>query len=670
MIHECRVRLIYDMPVLLAKLSKLSSRSKWVRLEVSFATNLGFLAFDDGSPCAQLEDCLHDPLRRICDICSAWLIAYVSIKDWMTTISRARSQKQTETIVDINVYGSSRVRSEVGRCLSNDSLYLQHVKHCEEELEYENPHMLSHTDIELQPDAMDIDHVPSKASSQDEVQQAILDVCMSETRDRAYEFVAGPALVTPKLLAHQSQAISFMVERETGLASKNSELWKYIVDESQSCYRHLITGLQATEAPVEVAGGILADDPGMGKTLTTLNLIALRLADGIKWSQSSDEDGQEDQKRHIRSRATLIVVPNLPIIDQWHEEIQEHMTPGLKVLKYHGKGRGQQMDSIGDSDMVFTTYHTLAKESAKSPLRSIHWFRLVLDEAHFIRRQATTFFAAAAQLDAHHRWCLTGTPIQNRLDDLGSLLAFIRASPFDKSSLFRKYIIAPFLDHENLNQAKDNLSLLLNSMCIRRCSDRLNLPPMQELLRKVEFSGQEQVLYDKTLEAMLWAFSHASQERDTRQSNTPFGKFQIQLQLRRLCNHGTFQRPWEREQYDLQAQKEDAVTSIGMDAELRCSSCHEKTLILNTNCVSVQKLLSCRHVVCHNCIGELAEDAATSPTESTCPLCTSGNHLHYARLGSKVKTPSRLPEFVPGGFSSKMERLMQDVETGLESRRR
>jgi SWI/SNF-related matrix-associated actin-dependent regulator of chromatin subfamily A3 len=669
MIHECRIRLYGDMPNLRHKLARICSTKRWAQLQFITASDTGFLKLDDGTLCAQLDHHLYDPLKRITQIESTRLRAYVLVEEWIGIIDHAKRHKDAETNIDINVYGLSSVRSAVGQKLSDDGLYLQHTKHCEEDVKYENPHMLAYEDVDqndydMEVDNMEVDNMDLKNWRPEDVQQTLVEVCLAETKDRHFREEQGYMHITVPLLPHQKQAVPFMVEREVGPITDDANLWKWTEDETRSGFRHRITGCWATEPRLEVGGGILADDPGMGKTLSTLSLIGRRLADAQAWSQSHDEEHKTNSRTSVRSKATLVVVPSLPIMIIWLTQIETFMDSSLKVLKYHGRFRCKQVKEIAEADIVFTTYHTLAAErkSKKNSLKSINWFRIVLDEAHYIRRQTTTLYAAVAELDACHRWCLTGTPVQNKLDDLGALLAFIRADPFDNISVFRKYIVSP--SSYDLGAVREKLSLLLNSVCMRRRIERLDLPSTVERCHYVELSEAEQEQYKTTRDSMFWELSHGSQEK---YSGTPFGKFQIQLQLRRLCNHGTFQKPWASGHIDVQAQREDIVSSIGKDSEVMCSSCHEWIPILATNCDASRTLQACSQVLCDECITELSEIAKAPMKDSACIVNgESCSHPTGWTLGKSLKES----DVGFQGYSSKMERLMRDVSDDLASTKR
>lgn len=655
MIHGHQAILRGDMQILNATLAQMASRTKWAVFQISITSSLGFLILEDNpSFCGQLSDNLGGPLQRICQIAGVHLNAYISIADCLKCIGKAKKERDSIIQVDINVYGPAHLRAQVGQSLSSDRLYLQHPKYRDPDFLYKNPHMLDYQDLDIPIDEeIELDELLLGNRDADRIQKGIMEVCEAETLDREGQEEIGDIDVKTELKPHQRSAVQFMVERETGRIAEGSKLWQYTEDETRTGYRHAVTGLWTAQPGSESGGGILADDMGMGKTLSTLSLISKRQADGWKWSRSEAVENGQGVGRKSRTRATLVVLSSLLVMNEWRKEIKTHLGSSLKWLKYHGKRRQRQVQPISDSDIVLTTYHTLATErrTGRSHMRSIEWFRIVLDEAHTIRRQATTLYAAVAELDACHRWCLTGTPIQNKLDDLGALLAFIRSDPFDNTAVFHKYVVTPF--SRGQADAKEKLSLLLNSVCMRRKRERLGLPAMEQICRRVGLSKEERVQYNQTLEAMSWSLTHGSREKN---SGTPFGQFQIQLQLRLLCNHGTFQKPFSSGKDDLQTQTEDIAGSIGKDGELRCSRCHEKTPILATNC-TVSRDLPCKHILCDGCMGELSDDAMVTGVEGGCMYCEDVN-----RTSSRVSDHVRhKPDFNPLGYSSKMEQLMKDV---------
>src|ERR1700760_334922 len=147
--------------------------------------------------------------------------------------------------------------------------------------------------------------------------------------------------------------------------------------------------------------------------------------------------------------------------------------------------------------------------------------------AHTIRRQATKFYRAASELSAINRWCLTGTPIQNKLEDVGTLFAFIRLDPFHSLANFRRYISAMIEESEQHRQiCTRRLISLLQSCSLRRTKELLDLPDISDKTRAVKLTPQEWKQYNTSKDSM-------NRKLRIRVNNTSmlskFGMFQIQL---------------------------------------------------------------------------------------------------------------------------------------------
>jgi SWI/SNF-related matrix-associated actin-dependent regulator of chromatin subfamily A3 len=282
-----------------------------------------------------------------------------------------------------------------------------------------------------------------------------------------------------------------------------------------------------------------------------------------------------------------------------------------------------------------------------------------------IRRQATTFFRAVSDLKARSRWCLTGTPIQNRLEDIGALFAFIRARPFDSMAVFRRFVAIPFDESEERRRlAVHNLTLLLESLCLRRSTILLNLPEKQDRVRMVEFSPKEREQYEKTTDAMNRALRHRVGEEFTK---SKFGLFQIQLQLRILCNHGTYQPEFSWARRSLLDEREDALCSMGSRSEVRCSACSLSISMLGSDNLYRSYTAKCIHILCSECLDQAGRPSEDEPLN--CPLCmingVSGSH----QSASTIKTYHD-NYLLKEGNSSKMDALIEDVRKDIEITKR
>ncbi|KAL9626550.1 MAG: hypothetical protein Q9164_007852, partial [Protoblastenia rupestris] len=286
--------------------------------------------------------------------------------------------------------------------------------------------------------------------------------------------------------------------------------------------------------------------------------------------------------------------------------------------------------------------------------------------AHIVRRQSTKLHAAVASLSANFRWCLTGTPIHNSLEDIGSLVAFLRIVPFDNLMAFRKHIILPF--ERETQSGTEKLQQLLDSMCLRRPTTLLKLPEVVEIPRKLSLAAEEKQQYDTTFKLMDQVIKQRASNVSGK--SNPFGLFQAQLQLRILCNHGTFQKlfSWNRPR-DFLIEREDALATFGGDGEVKCSQCSEIMPMLSITRPNVD-LQHCGHVLCPECAFQHAGSGDKNGLLLHCRLCHIAD-LQLARPCIDSSNPSDLERsfslhgdgyFNIIGFSTKMAAIMADLE--------
>ncbi|KUI66104.1 hypothetical protein VM1G_11431 [Cytospora mali] len=363
----------------------------------------------------------------------------------------------------------------------------------------------------------------------------------------------------------------------------------------------------------EKGGGVLADEMGMGKTLSILALVIGTLEKARDWALSQAQSDTSVVKANRYSRATLIIVSSALLINGWFAEIERHLDAEtfatLKTVRWHGSNRIAFQEALLDADIVITTYNTLSIEYKSKPsiLHDTEWFRVVLDEAHIIRRQATIFYKACYDLTALTRWCLTGTPIQNRVEDIGTLFAFIRARPFHSLATFRQFMVIPYDEGgERRRIACERLVLVLDSLCLRRTKELLHLPGRKDKVVPVILKGKERDQYKSTKRIM---------DRILRQSSglydhiNRFGMFQAMLQLRIFCNHGTFQRPFSWNTISQRDMREAAISALGQNGETHCSGCKLPMPVLGSNRIYRVFVEDCAHVLCSECLEDSSGEA-------------------------------------------------------------
>ncbi|XP_059078743.1 helicase-like transcription factor isoform X2 [Tigriopus californicus] len=210
-----------------------------------------------------------------------------------------------------------------------------------------------------------------------------------------------------------------------------------------------------------------------------------------------------------RRRATLLVTPS-SLISHWIEQIETHVDKRveLKVFVHHGLSKALIGNELEDQDVVITTYGTLMSEyntSSSAPLLKCRWLRVCLDEGHQIKNYRAKTSKAALELDTQRKWIISGTPIQNNLSELWSLLSWLELEPYATSrSLFKQQIETPV--KQGHPHAIQRLQTVVRAICLRRTkNDQINGKPLVNLPNKtvevqmVDFKKEEKIVYDAYL---------------------------------------------------------------------------------------------------------------------------------------------------------------------------
>ncbi|KEF62318.1 uncharacterized protein A1O9_00290 [Exophiala aquamarina CBS 119918] len=675
MIYRAKAKLEGNMPEVYRKLNgdmtptrnyfnedMIPARNHFL-LEVICLDDELFVILPDGTRLAQLNMHLYEALQDHVKSQTIRLEALIHKRKIFEDIAAATRERNAHTSLNINVYGSSSEHERIGRALSNERVWLQRPDWLNPNTTYDNPHTLK---LESNDDQVDLEIAPEdeEPSADTNFQQSVNEMYSMLTRDLHLKGISGDARLRSALFAHQEKALDFMIQRESGPIPEGFKLWEPASQDSETWYYHKVTGIKSRTLPTEVGGGILADEMGMGKTFCVLALVVRTLNQAISWSNDAGTHLAEGiSPTRILSRATLVVVPSPLLLATWKSEITNRLDVQLKILVHHGSGRPSNPKIMANYDIVLTTYHTLiADHNRSAPTASdVAWYRVVLDEAHFIRRMTTSLHKRVAELDGKFRWCLTGTPIQNDLDDLGSLFAFLRIFPFDRLGVFRKFISVPFKEGgRSRSDGRRALVNLFDAMCIRRTKEHLNLAESTENIHHVFLSQGERNQYHKTKHDMMRALQNLAGDSESRNK---FSMFHAQLQLRLLCNHGTFQHQFHwarsRNSRDSRNAREFVLTAAGSDGEVLCAGCAEMVPgILSNRALDLSD--TCAHVLCQEC---------RAGSGDGCPVCEAS----FAPLRRPTITHSQASTeqgyFLPGGYSSKMVALVQDLmQTSLDDK--
>ena len=599
--------------------------------------------------------------------------------------------------IDVVMYGPSKFCKNVGHHLSRFNLKLVAPYLVEKGIKVQNPHVL-----EFRPppprvyptnDGQGTYATSSANRTVEEIRSEVMSVFDSLTRSEDLPEMEPDSSITTPLLKHQRQGLYFMMNREKPRDLHVHEetmvsFWQTKRGPAgQTLYLNVITNQTQTKRPAETQGGILADMMGLGKTLSILSLITTSFESAREWELLPPIQPDVPESKSTRhevlapgpsldltpvmrnTKATLLVCP-LSTVTNWEEQIKQHVLPGtLNYHIYHGSNRIKDAAKLSTFDLVITTYGSVSNElssrrkgkDGQYPLEQLGWFRIVLDEAHMIREQSTLQFKAICRLQAERRWAVTGTPVQNRLDDLAALLAFLRLQPFHDRGKFLRYIVEPFKACDPAIVPK--LRVLVDTVTLRRLKDKIDLPPREDLVIKLDFSPEERSIYE--------LFARNAQDRVNIIANNtnkvPGGKTYIHflkaiLRLRLLCalcedllNDSDLEV--------LQGMSAETAIDIDDDDEpaLSDQQAHEMfTLMQDTNndaCIECGRKLGstessnldsegqddvlgymtpCYHVICRNCIKSYRERirAMLGPGENSglCQVCNSYVKFEFVQL--------------------------------------
>ena len=205
-------------------------------------------------------------------------------------------------------------------------------------------------------------------------------------------------------------------------------------------------------------GACLADDMGLGKTVQLLALEALERSGGAPGSGGGDPDESGSALSAPGSgapehRPTLLLCP-MSLVGNWQREAAK-FAPGLRVYAHHGPGRasGEHLgELLTTTDLVVTTYGTALRDLEE--LEAVEWRRVVLDEAQAVKNSLSQSAKAVRRLKADHRIALTGTPVENRLSELWSIMDFLNPGLLGSSELFRTRFAIPVERYHDVHAAE------------------------------------------------------------------------------------------------------------------------------------------------------------------------------------------------------------------------
>ncbi|KAH7087734.1 SNF2 family N-terminal domain-containing protein [Paraphoma chrysanthemicola] len=377
-------------------------------------------------------------------------------------------------------------------------------------------------------------------------------------------------------------------------------------------------------------GGLLGDEMGMGKTIQAVSLIM------------SD---------YPAKAPTLVCVPPVALM-QWSNEIREYTDNKLKVLVYHGtnaKCKKMSIKELRGYDVIMVSYNSLESLHRKetkgwsrgediikeaSPLHAIKFHRLILDEAHSIKSRNTGVAKACFALQGDYKWCLSGTPVQNRIGEFFSLLRFLEVRPFadyfcrscdceklhwatdddhmcvacnhgasEHISVFNQELLNPITgdDPELREDALTKLHMITARIMLRRMK--------RDHTNSMELPMKDIIIHNEFFSDIERDFSSSIMTNSTRNFDTYVAQgvmlnnyaniFGLIMQMRQVANHP-----------DLLLKKNAAE---GAQNVYVCNICDEPA----EDAVRSR----CHHEFCRACVKDFMDTCEASGTDADCPRC-------------------------------------------------
>lgn len=388
-------------------------------------------------------------------------------------------------------------------------------------------------------------------------------------------------------------------------------------------------------------GGILADEMGLGKTIQMLSLVhshrselalaARKRASGLS---SVNQLTSAHSSAVVDAPCTTLVVAPMSLLAQWQSEAEKASKQGtMKIELYYGNDKANNLQTIccpsnaaSAPDVVITSYGIVLSEfssiAAKNGdkyshtgLFSLKFFRVILDEAHHIKNRSSKTARACYEIQAEHRWCLTGTPIVNKLEDLFSLVRFLGVEPWNNFSFWRTFITVPFESGEFV-RALDVVQTVLEPLVLRRTKDMktpdgeplVPLPPKHIEIVDIELSQTEREVYDYIFMRAKRTFSQNVEAGTVLKAFTTI--FSQILRLRQSCCHPVLVRKREivadEEEAGMAA---DLAAGLGDDMDL-------ESLITQFTAVTDEASKESNQTYGAHALEQIRDEA-----ERECPLC-------------------------------------------------
>lgn len=430
---------------------------------------------------------------------------------------------------------------------------------------------------------------PDEAEEGEELEQDQLDSLYKKAQSFDFDTpTLDPAdTFTMDLRKYQKQALFWMVSKEKDESLEGKEdsmhpLWEEYqwptqdvdneplpaIEDQTMFYVNPYSGELSLEFPRQdqnCLGGILADEMGLGKTIEMLSLIHTHRTPlsehGSLTTPKSLPRLQKSSASVESAPYTTLVIAPMSLLAQWQSEAEKASKEGtLKIIVYYGSEKAVNLQKLCTAsnaanapNVIITSYGTVLSEynqvvaqdgnrGSHGGIFSLDYFRIILDEAHFIKNRQSKTAKACYELSAKHRWVLTGTPIVNRLEDLFSLVRFLKVEPWSNFSFWKTFITVPF-ESGDFIRALDVVQTVLEPLVLRRTKDMktpdgealVPLPPRTIDVERVVLSQDERDVYDYIyLRAKSVVAANAENGTLLKSYTTIFAQI---LRLRQSCCH-------------------------------------------------------------------------------------------------------------------------------------
>lgn len=249
-------------------------------------------------------------------------------------------------------------------------------------------------------------------------------------------------------------------------------------------------------------GGCLADDMGLGKTLQTIALLLKTTEKRKANTDGSDKSIQSSMQMNLfadvgqsyEKKASLIIMP-VSLIHNWKNEIKK-FAPDLSFFVYQGNNRHRHISLFHEYDIILSGYALIRNDIEL--LKKLEFLYIILDESQFIKNPDSKIYKAVNELSSDYKLLLTGTPIENSLQDLWAQLNFLNDGMLGNRRFFNQSFITP-VEKKNDEAQEEKLKQLISPFILRRTKDEVaqDLPPLTEQIIYCIQEDEQKSFYER-----------------------------------------------------------------------------------------------------------------------------------------------------------------------------